>query len=47
MIDEVGLLSYLERLKTLKLTTLIERRVRGDLIKVKAKKEYSNLVDLE
>ena len=32
MIDEVGLLPYSERLGVLKLTTLIERRTRGDLI---------------
>ena len=31
MIDGVGLLPYSERLETLKLTTLIERRARGDL----------------
>ena len=34
MIDGVGLLPYSERLETLKLTTLIERRGRGDLIEV-------------
>ena len=34
MIDGVGLLPYSERLETLKLTTLIERRARGDLIEV-------------
>ena len=44
MIDGVGLLPYSERLKTLKLTTLIERRARGDLIEVfKAKKEFSSI----
>ena len=34
MIDEVGLLPYSERMETSKLTTLIERRARGDLIEV-------------
>ena len=34
MIDEVGLLPCSERLGVLKLTTLIERRTRGDLIEV-------------
>ena len=34
MIDGVGLLPYSERLETLKLTTLIERHARGDLIEV-------------
>ena len=34
MIDGVGLLPYSERLEVLKLTTLIERRMRGDLIEV-------------
>ena len=44
MIDGVGLLPYSERLEILKLTTLIERRARGDLIEVfKAKNGYSNL----
>ena len=44
MIDEVGLLPYSERLGVLKLTTLIERRTRGDLIEVfKSKKELSNI----
>ena len=48
MIDGVGLLPYSARLETLKLTTLKERRARGDLIEVfKDKKEFSNLVDLE
>ena len=32
MIDGIGLLSYEERLARLKLTTLLERRMRGDLI---------------
>ena len=32
LIDGVGLLNYEERLKELKLTTLLERRARGDLI---------------
>lgn len=32
MIDGIGLLSYKERLEILKLTTLLERRMRGDLI---------------
>ena len=32
LIDGVGLLSYEERLKSLELTTLLERRARGDLI---------------
>ena len=41
MIDGLGLLPYSERLETLKLTTLIERCARGDLIEVfKAKKEF-------
>ena len=44
MIDEVGLLPYSERLEVLKLTTLIERRTRGDLIEVfKSKKDLSNI----
>ena len=44
MIDEVGLLPYSERLGVLKLTTLIERRTRGDLIEVfKSKKDLSNI----
>ena len=44
MIDGVGLLLYSERLETLKLTTLIERHARGDLIEVfKAKKEFSSI----
>ena len=34
MIDEVGLLPYSNRLQVLELTTLIERRSRGDLIEV-------------
>jgi hypothetical protein len=34
LIDGVGLLTYKERLDKLKLTTLIERRARGDLIEV-------------
>ena len=34
LIDGIGLLSYRERLQELKLTTLIERRARGDLIEV-------------
>ena len=32
MIDEVGLLTYEKRLEKLQLTTLLERRARGDLI---------------
>ena len=32
MIDTVGTMQYRERLKKLKLTTLLERRIRGDLI---------------
>ena len=44
MIDGVGLLPYSERLEILKLTTLIERRARGDLIEVfKAKNGFSNI----
>ena len=44
MIDEVGLLPYSERLGVLKLTTLIERRKRGDLIEIfKSKKGLSNI----
>ena len=34
MIEEVGLLPYSERLRILQLTTLAERRSRGDLIEV-------------
>ena len=34
MIDGVGLLPYSERLAILGLTTLVERRARGDLIEV-------------
>ena len=34
MIDGVGLLTYRDRLDKLKLTTLLERRVRGDLIEM-------------
>ena len=34
LIDVIGLLTYKERLDSLKLTTLIERRARGDLIEV-------------
>ena len=34
LIDGVGLMTYNERLSNLKLTTLIERRARGDLIEV-------------
>ena len=44
MIDGVGLLPYSERLEILKLTTLIERRARGDLIEVfKARSGISKL----
>ena len=48
MIDEVGLLPYSERQETLKLTTLIERHARGDLIEVfilmlRSKKEFSSI----
>ena len=44
MIDEVGLLPYSERLEILKLTTLTERRCRGDLIEVfKAKNGFSDI----
>ena len=44
MIDGVGLLPYSERLEILKLTTLTERRCRGDLIEVfKAKNSFSKL----
>lgn len=32
MVEGIGLLPYKERLKELKLTTLLERRVRGDII---------------
>ena len=32
LIDEIGLAPYSERLKALGITTLVERRVRGDLI---------------
>ena len=34
MIDGLGLMTYRERLDNLKLTTLLERRVRGDLIEM-------------
>ena len=34
MIDGIGLLTYRDRLDKLKLTTLLERRVRGDLIEM-------------
>ena len=34
LIDGIGLLTYKERLEKLRLTTLIERRARGDLIEV-------------
>ena len=41
MIDRVGLLTYSERLETLKLTTRIERRARGDLLKfLKLKRSF-------
>ena len=44
MIDEVGLLPYSERLDLLELTTLVERRARGDLIEVyKAKHGLTKL----
>ena len=44
MIEEVGLLPYSERLRILQLTTLAERRSRGDLIEVyKANKGLSQL----
>ena len=44
MIDEVGLLPYSQRLEYLDLTTLTERRVRGDLIEVyKAKHGFSKV----
>ena len=48
MIDEVGLLPYSERQETLKLTTLIERHARGDLIEIfilmlRRKKEFSSI----
>ena len=43
MIDGVGLLSYENRLKALNLTTLLERRARGDLIETF--KIQSGLVD--
>ena len=39
MVDGVGLLTYRYRLDMLKLTTLLERRVHGDLIEMfKSKK---------
>ena len=42
MIEEVGLLPYSERLRILQLTTLAERRSRGDLIEVyKSNKGFS------
>ena len=44
MIDGVGLLPYSERLDVLELTTLAERRARGDLIEVfKCKQDFSKL----
>ena len=44
MIDGLGQLLYSERLDILKLTTLAERRFRGDLIEVfKAKSKLSNI----
>ena len=44
MIEEVGLLPYSERLRILQLTTLAERRSRGDLIEVyKASQGLSQL----
>ena len=43
MIDDIGVLPYSERLDALKLTTLAERRIRGDLIETF--KIFSNLVD--
>ena len=44
LIDEVGTLPYSQRLDILKLTTLAERRNRGDLIEAfKAMNEISNL----
>ena len=44
MIDEVGLLPYSARLDLLELTTLVERRARGDLIEVyKAKHGFNKL----
>ena len=47
MIEEVGLLPYSERLQILQLTTLAERRSRGDLIEVyKANKGLSQLASV-
>ena len=44
MIEEVGLLPYSEQLRILQLTTLAERRPRGDLIEVyKANKGFSHV----
>ena len=44
----VGLLPYSERLDLLELTTLVERRARGDLIEVyKAKHGFNKLNGLE
>ncbi|KAL5258529.1 hypothetical protein ACHWQZ_G009124 [Mnemiopsis leidyi] len=46
MIEEVGLLPYSERLQILQLTTLAERRSRGDLIEVyKASQGLSQLTE--
>ena len=45
MVSGVGLLPYSERLRVLGLTTLAERRLRGDLIEVfKAKSGISNVI---
>ena len=45
MINGIGLLPYSERLEILGLTTLAERRARGDLIEVyKAKHDFLSLI---
>ena len=45
MIDDIGLLPYSARLEILGLTTLIERRARGDLIEVFKAKHWLSLLN--
>ena len=45
MIDDIGLLPYSERLEILWLTTLIERRARGNLIEVFKAKHGLSLIN--